>query len=133
MNDDTHKLLKVFGMSVTDSEVEVERLAGIAAQLSAGSHKEEIAKLLKEVSDRSTEFLWEKVSSVCQGKMQFASNRKWHSREHKADRQTRCPSYAGSADLPRGLVPTNESRFEAWESFPLSCSLLKAGIVDHSF
>jgi prefoldin subunit 5 len=55
MSDDTHKLLKVFGMSVTDSEVEVERLAGIAAQLSAGSHKEEIAKLLKEVSDLSQE------------------------------------------------------------------------------
>jgi hypothetical protein len=51
MNDDTRKLLKVFGVAVTDSEAEAERLAGIAAQLSAGTGKEEIAKLLKDASD----------------------------------------------------------------------------------
>ena len=51
MNDDTRKLLKVFGVAVTDSEAEAERLAGIAAQLSAGSGKEEIAKLLRDGSD----------------------------------------------------------------------------------
>jgi len=51
VNDDTRKLLKVFGVAVTDSEAEVERLAGIAAQLSASSSKEEIAKLLKDGSD----------------------------------------------------------------------------------
>jgi hypothetical protein len=51
MNDDTRKLLKVFGVAVTDSEAEAARLAGIAAQLSAGTSKEEIAKLLKDASD----------------------------------------------------------------------------------
>ena len=35
MNDDTRKLLKVFGVAVTDAEAEAERLAGTAAQLSA--------------------------------------------------------------------------------------------------
>jgi hypothetical protein len=51
MNDDTRKLLKVFGVAVTDSEAEAERVAGIAAQLSASSSKVEIAKLLKDASD----------------------------------------------------------------------------------
>jgi hypothetical protein len=51
MNDDTRKLLKVFGVAVTDAEAEVERLAGTAAQLAAGAAKEEVAKLLKDASD----------------------------------------------------------------------------------
>ena len=51
MNDDTRKLLKVFGVAVTDDEAEVERLAGTAGQLSASASKEEIAKLLKDASD----------------------------------------------------------------------------------
>ena len=51
MNDDTRKLLKVFGVAVTDAEAEAERLAGTAAQLSAGAGKEEIAKLLKDASE----------------------------------------------------------------------------------
>jgi hypothetical protein len=51
MNDDTRKLLKVFGVAVTDAEAEAERLAGTAAQLSANANKEEIAKLLKDASD----------------------------------------------------------------------------------
>jgi hypothetical protein len=51
MNDDTRKLLKVFGVAVTDAEAEAERLAGTAAQLSASAGKEEIAKLLKDGSD----------------------------------------------------------------------------------
>jgi hypothetical protein len=50
-NDDTRKLLKVFGVAVTDAEAEAERLAGAAAQLSANANKEEIAKLLKDASD----------------------------------------------------------------------------------
>jgi hypothetical protein len=40
MNDDTRKLLKVFGVAVTDAEAEAERLAGTAAQLSASVGKE---------------------------------------------------------------------------------------------
>jgi hypothetical protein len=51
MNDDTRKLLKVFGVAVTDAEAEAERLAATAAQLSASSNKEELAKLLKDASD----------------------------------------------------------------------------------
>ena len=50
-NDDTRKLLKVFGVAVTDAEAEAERLAATAAQLSAGADKEEVAKLLKDASD----------------------------------------------------------------------------------
>jgi hypothetical protein len=50
-NDDTRKLLKVFGVAVTDAEAEAERLAGAAAQLSAGSSKEAIAQLLKDGGD----------------------------------------------------------------------------------
>ena len=51
MNDDTRKLLKVFGVAVTDAEAEAERLAGTTAQLSASADKEQIAKLLKDASD----------------------------------------------------------------------------------
>ena len=51
MNDDTRKLLKVFGVAVTDAEAEAERLAGTAAQLPASASKEEIARLLKDASE----------------------------------------------------------------------------------
>jgi hypothetical protein len=51
MYDDTRKLLKVFGVAVTDAEAEADRLASTAAQLSAGSSKEDIAKLLKDSSE----------------------------------------------------------------------------------
>jgi hypothetical protein len=51
MNDDTRKLLKVFGVAVTDAEAEAERLAGTAAQLSASAGKEEVARLLKDASE----------------------------------------------------------------------------------
>jgi hypothetical protein len=51
MSDETRKLLKVFGMAVTDAEVEAEKLAALAAGLSTSSNKDEIAKLLKDASD----------------------------------------------------------------------------------
>ena len=51
MNDDTRKLLKVFGVAVTDAEAEAERLAGTAAQLSASAGKEEVARLLKDANE----------------------------------------------------------------------------------
>ena len=51
MNDDTRKLLKVFGVAVTDAEAKAERLAGTAAQLPTSASKEEIAKLLKDASE----------------------------------------------------------------------------------
>ena len=50
-DDDTRKLLKVFGVAVTDAEAEAERLAGSAAQLAAGAGKEEVANLLKDASE----------------------------------------------------------------------------------
>jgi len=50
MNDDTRKLLKIFGVAVTDAEGEVERLASRAGQLST-STKEEIAAILKDSAD----------------------------------------------------------------------------------
>ena len=50
-NDDTRKLLKVFGVAVTDAEAEAERLTGTAAQLSASATKAEVAKLLKDASE----------------------------------------------------------------------------------
>ena len=50
MNDDTRKLLKVFGVAATDAEAEAERLTTTAAQLSASaSHI-----IAFHVPDRST-------------------------------------------------------------------------------
>ena len=51
MADETRKLLKLFGVAVTDFEAEAEKLTIAAAQLSASSSKEEAAKLLKDVSE----------------------------------------------------------------------------------
>ena len=51
MNDDTRKLLKLFGVAVTDSEAEAERLAARAGQLSTRSNKEEVGALLKDGAD----------------------------------------------------------------------------------
>jgi hypothetical protein len=51
VDDDARKLLKVFGVAVTDAEAEAERLAGTAAQLAAGAGKEEVARLLKDASE----------------------------------------------------------------------------------
>jgi hypothetical protein len=50
-NDDTRKLLKVFGVAVTDFEAEAEKLASAAAQLTAESGKEEVAKLTKDAAE----------------------------------------------------------------------------------
>jgi hypothetical protein len=75
MNDDTRKLLKVFGVAVTDAEAEAERLAGAAARLSAGAGKEEVAKLLKDASDLCRELntrwleITERVFAI-QGRLQ---------------------------------------------------------------
>jgi hypothetical protein len=51
MAEDTRKLLKLFGVAVTDAEAEAEKLAAAAARLSPGSGKEEVAALLKDASD----------------------------------------------------------------------------------
>ncbi len=51
MADETRKLLKLFGVAVTDFEAEAEKLAATASQLSAGSSKEDVAKLLKDAAE----------------------------------------------------------------------------------
>jgi hypothetical protein len=51
MSEDTRKLLKIFGVAVTDSEAEAERLVARAGQLSTHSNKEEIGALLKDSAD----------------------------------------------------------------------------------
>jgi hypothetical protein len=51
MNDDTRKLLKIFGVAVTDSEAEAENLVARAGHLSAHSTREELAALLKDGAD----------------------------------------------------------------------------------
>ena len=51
MADETRKLLKIFGVAVTDFEAEAEKLAATAVQLSADSGKHEIAKLLKDATE----------------------------------------------------------------------------------
>ena len=64
MNDDTRKLLKVFGVAVTDAEAEAEKLTGIAAQLSANSSKEELARLLKDSTElcRELSTRWREIT-----------------------------------------------------------------------
>jgi hypothetical protein len=51
MNDDTRKILKVFGVAVTDSEAEAEKLVARAEQFSPSSSKEELAALMKDAAD----------------------------------------------------------------------------------
>jgi predicted Zn-dependent protease len=49
--EETRKLLKLFGVAVTDAEAEAEQLAARAAQLSAQSSATELATLLKDAAD----------------------------------------------------------------------------------
>ena len=51
MNNDTRKLLKIFGVAITDSEAEAEKLVARAGQLSTNSNKEEIGAILKDGAD----------------------------------------------------------------------------------
>jgi hypothetical protein len=51
MNDETRKLLKIFGVAVTDFEAEAEKLATTAGRMSAGTSKGEIVALLKDTTD----------------------------------------------------------------------------------
>jgi hypothetical protein len=75
MNDDTRKLLKVFGVAVTDAEAEAERLASTAARLSASAGKEEIAWLLRDASElcRELNTRWLEITQrvfAIQGRLQ---------------------------------------------------------------
>jgi len=51
MADETRRLLKIFGVAVTDFEAEAEKLQAAAAQLSADSGKNQIAKLLRDATE----------------------------------------------------------------------------------
>lgn len=51
MGDETRRLLKVFGVAVTDFEAEAEQLAAAAGQLSRESSKEDAAKLLRDATE----------------------------------------------------------------------------------
>jgi hypothetical protein len=51
MSEDTRKLLKIFGVAVTDAEAEVERLVARSEQLSTESTRGEVAALLKDGAD----------------------------------------------------------------------------------
>ena len=51
MADETRRLLKVFGVSVTDFEAEAARLVAAAEQLTAERGPEEVARLLNDVVD----------------------------------------------------------------------------------
>ena len=55
MNDETRKLLKIFGVAVTDFEAEAEKLAATAAQFSPNNSQDEIAKLMKDAAELSRE------------------------------------------------------------------------------
>ena len=55
MADETRKLLKIFGVAVTDFEAEAEKLEAAAAQLPAANGKDQIAKLLKDATELSRE------------------------------------------------------------------------------
>jgi hypothetical protein len=48
MNDDTRKLLKIFGVAVTDSEAEAEKLVARALQLSTNSNKADTMNTAQE-------------------------------------------------------------------------------------
>ena len=51
MADETRRLLKIFGVAVTDFEAEAEKLQAVAAQLSADSGKDQIVKLLRDATE----------------------------------------------------------------------------------
>jgi len=55
MNDETRKLLKIFGVAVTDFEAEAEKLAVNAAQLAPDSSPDQVAKLMKDAADLGRE------------------------------------------------------------------------------
>src|SRR5205809_859434 len=51
MADETRRLLKIFGVAVTDFEAEAEKLEATAGKLSGDSGKDQIARLLKDATE----------------------------------------------------------------------------------
>jgi hypothetical protein len=51
MSDETRRLLKVFGVAVTDFETEAEKLAATAGQASGSMGNEQMVTLLKDTTE----------------------------------------------------------------------------------
>ncbi|MEX2560098.1 MAG: hypothetical protein WD403_09290 [Pirellulales bacterium] len=51
MAGETRRLLKIFGVAMTDFEAEADKLEATADQLTADTGKEQIAKLLKDATE----------------------------------------------------------------------------------
>ena len=72
--DETRRILKTFGVAVTDFEAEAAELQEVAAQLSGESSQAEIVTLLKNVTELCSELSarWQEVStcvSTLQGRL----------------------------------------------------------------
>ena len=63
--DETRRILKTFGVAVTDFEAEAAKLQDVAAQLSGESSQAEIVTLLKNVTELCSELnaRWQEVST----------------------------------------------------------------------
>ena len=63
--DETRRILKTFGVAVTDFEAEAAQLQDVAAQLSGDSSQAEIVTLLKNVAELCAELnaRWHEVST----------------------------------------------------------------------
>lgn len=55
MEDETRRLLRIFGAAVTDFEAGMHKLEAMAAKLDADSDKEHLARLLKDTSELCVE------------------------------------------------------------------------------
>jgi hypothetical protein len=66
MDDETRKLLKIFGVAVTDFEAEAEKLAAAAAQLAPDSSQDQVAKLMKDAAElcRELNTRWLEVTQL---------------------------------------------------------------------
>lgn len=51
MSDESRKLLKLFGVTVTDFETEAEKLAARAAELGASAGRDEALAVVKDLSE----------------------------------------------------------------------------------
>jgi len=51
MGDDTRRILKVFGVTVTDFEVEAEKLIARADQITATSDRDELLSLIADMGE----------------------------------------------------------------------------------
>ncbi len=63
--DETRRILKTFGVAVTDFEAEAAKLQEVAAQLYGESSQAEIVTLLKNVTELCSELnaRWQEVST----------------------------------------------------------------------